>query len=94
MFGLGIPTIRPKYVTELSDPLIPNYHYVSIDVEFDAKYKYVNHEQISKNIAEKYLEVINNDEYLNYISSNAREWYVKNISSKNITNNLIKLLEL
>ncbi len=34
MFGLGIPIIRPKYITELSDPLIPDYHYISVEAEF------------------------------------------------------------
>jgi hypothetical protein len=94
MFGLGIPTIRPKYAIELHDPLIPDFHYISVDAEFDLKYKYINHEKIANDITKKYFKVINNNEYLNYISYNARKWYIKNISSTNITNNLIKLLEL
>jgi len=94
MFGLGIPLIRPKYITELSDPLIPNYHYISVDSEFDEIFKYLNHNELAKKTSERYLEVINNENYLNQISYNAREWYNNNISSNHITIKLINLLEL
>lgn len=94
MFGLGIPVIRPKYITEVSDPLIPDYHYVSVEAEFDSEFKYANPELLADRIIEKYLDVINDDNRLNQISSNARQWYIKNISSLGITTNLINLLEL
>lgn len=94
MFGLGIPLIRPKYITEVSDPLIPDYHYISVETEFTPEFKYKNPEILTDNIIKRYLEVIDNDDYLKQISFNARQWYIKNISSLNITNNLIKLLEL
>lgn len=94
MFGLGIPLIRPKYIIETSDPLIPNYHYISVDVDFEDNFKYSDHDILSKKIAQKYLDVINDDKFLDFISSNARKWYLDNLSYPNITNNLIKLLEL
>lgn len=94
MFGLGIPVIRPKLITEVSDPLIPDYHYISVETEFDSEFRYKNPDILSTKIAEKYLEVINDDTYLNQISFNAKEWYLKNISSLGITTNLIKLLNL
>lgn len=94
MFGLGIPLIRPKYITEVSDPLIPDYHYISVETEFTPEFKYKNPEILTDNIIKKYLEVINNDDYLNQIAFNARQWYIKNISSVGITTNLINLLEL
>lgn len=94
MFGLGIPLIRPKYIIETSDPLIPNYHYISVDVDFEDNFKYSDHDILSKKIAQKYLDVIEDNDFLNFISLNARKWYLDNLSYPNITNNLIKLLEL
>jgi hypothetical protein len=94
MFGLGIPLLRPKYIVETHDPLLPNYHYISVDAEFDEDFKYSKPELLSKMIAQRYLEVIENDEFLDFVSKNARKWYLDNISYPNITNNLIKLLDL
>jgi hypothetical protein len=94
MFGLGIPLIRPKYIVETNDPLIPDFHYIAVDTDFDADFRYKNHEQLAINIKNRYLEVINDMELLNYISNNARDWYIKNLSSTNITNNIIQLLNL
>jgi len=94
MFGLGIPLIRPKYIIETSDPLIPNYHYISVDVDFEDNFKYSDHDTLSKKIAQRYLDVIDDNEFLDFISTNARKWYLDNLSSPNITNNLIKLLDL
>jgi hypothetical protein len=94
LYGLGIPTIRPKYAVTTEDPLIPDYHYISVDCEFDETYRYKNPEQLANLVIKKYNEVINNDDLLKYISNNARNWYLKNITYPNITNNLIKILDL
>jgi hypothetical protein len=94
MFGLGIPLIRPIYTIEFSPPLIPDYHYISVDAEFDKDFKYLNHEKLSQNITEKYFEKIDDYNFLNFISENARKWYLENISPTNITINLIKLLDI
>jgi hypothetical protein len=93
-YGLGIPTIRPKYAVETEDPLIPNYHYISVDCEFDETFKYKQPELLADKIISKYYEVIDNDDYLKEISNNARNWYINNISYPNITNKIIKALEL
>jgi hypothetical protein len=94
LYGLGIPTIRPKYAAEAEDPLIPDYHYISVDCEFDDTFKYKEPEKLADRIIEKYYSVINNEDLLKYISNNARSWYVNNISYPNITNKLIKILDL
>lgn len=94
MFGLGIPLIRPKYITETSSPLIPDFHYISVDTEFDNEFRYANPELLAQKIAYKYKLVINDSDLLNHISLNARQWYLDNISYPNITNNIIKLLNL
>lgn len=94
MFGLGIPLIRPKYITETSDPLIPNYHYIAVDAELDDNFRYKNHNELSMNIVKKYKDVINDIEFLDFIKNNAKQWYDNNISYPNITYKLLNLLEL
>lgn len=94
LYGIGIPTIRPTFITELYEPLIPNFHYIAVDCEFDDTFRYKNHEKLAMNIMKKYDMVINDNEFLNEIKNNANQWYIKNIASKNITNKLIEILEL
>jgi hypothetical protein len=94
LYGLGIPTIRPKYAVQTEDPLIPDYHYVSIDCQFDETYRYKNPDILADRIIERYQEVINDQDYLEQISNNARKWYIDNISHPNITNKILKALEL
>ena len=94
MFGLGIPLIRPKYIVETIDPLIPDIHYIAVDAEFDSNYRYANHEKLSQQIAKRYLEVIENNNILVEVVANAKEWYTRNLGEANITASLIKALGL
>ena len=94
MFGLGVPLMRPKLVVENSEPLIPDFHYVAIDAEFDAEYRYDNPEELSRRIATRYREVIDDTKFLEFVKNNAKKWYENNISYPKITYNIIKLLGL
>lgn len=94
MFGLGIPLMRPKLVVENSEPLIPDFHYVAVDAEFDSEYRYANPEELSQRIAKRYREVIDDTEFLEFVKNNAKKWYENNISYPKITYNIIKLLGL
>ena len=94
MYGLGIPTLRPKYAIETYIPLIPDYHYISIDPEFDEKFKYKNHSDIANKIIKKYNEVISDNDYLDFISNNSRQWYIDMLSYPNVVNNIIQSLKL
>ena len=73
-FGMGIPTLRKKYQIELYDPLIENVHYISYDEDEDL-------DKEAKNIINRFNSVINDEEFLSFISNNAKEWYNRNISS-------------
>lgn len=92
MYGMGIPTIRPKLAIQTEDPLIPDVHYISVDCEFDNTYRYIKNEELADSIIEKYNMVINDTDYLKTISSNARDWYIRNACGPNITNKLLKIL--
>jgi hypothetical protein len=94
LYGLGIPTLRPKYAIETYIPLIPDYHYISVDAEFDEKFKYKNHGDLADKITKRYNEVIHDNEYLDFISNNARQWYMDMLSYPNVINNIIESLKL
>jgi len=94
MFGLGIPLIRPKYIVETIDPLIPDVHYIAVNAEFDNTYRYANPEKLSQQIAKKYLEVIDNSSILEEVAGNAKEWYTRNLGEASITEKLTKALNL
>lgn len=94
LYGLGIPTIRPKYAVESDDRLIPNYHYISVDCEFDETYRYKNPEELAERIIKKYREVINDVDQLKEISINARNWYISNVTYPNVTSKILKALEI
>jgi hypothetical protein len=94
MYGLGIPTIRPIYAITPVQPLIPNEHYIAVEAEFDNQFRYKNPELLAQKIAQRYREVINDTEYLDQVGTNARKWYIDNISSPTITNSILTALDL
>ena len=94
MFGLGIPLLRPRLIVENFEPLLPDFHYIAVDAEFDAEYRYANPNILSQKIASRYREVIDDLEYLEFIKNNAKNWYENNMSYPKITYNIIKLLNL
>lgn len=93
--SMGVPFIRIEYKDSLYNPFIPNKHYVSIPRE-DAYVVYSKYgdEGVADLYIQKYLEVIDNVDFLSYISNNQIKWYDDNISEPNIYNLTYKLLEL
>jgi len=98
--ALGVPLLRFDFVTTLNPALIPNYHYVSIPLQLDLPI--VNDvlkdrlgiEKHAKLIEDKFKQVINNENMLNFISKNAREYYEKYLSPKNRVDYTLELLGL
>ena len=93
--SVGLPFIRIEYKDSLHDPLLANHHYISIPRE-DA---YIAHSKKGdKGVADlyiqKYLEIKDNDEFLNFISKNQKDWFDKNIKSPNKEKLTFDLLEL
>jgi hypothetical protein len=63
-FGVGVPVLMIKHKNTLYDPLIPDKHYISVN----------NY----KDIKGRYEEVKDDEEYLEYVSQNAIEWFDNN----------------
>jgi hypothetical protein len=91
----GVPFIRVEYKDQLIDQLLPNYHYISIPREHAyLAYEKYGDEGVADLYISKYKEVINNDDFLNYISKNQIEWADRNLMSNNKEKLTFELLEL
>jgi len=92
--AIGIPFIRFEYLSEMRQPLIPNYHYISIDRPDDLKNINDNwgSQSHAKMIIDRFLEVKDDKNFLEFISKNARKYYEDYLSPENSINNTISLL--
>lgn len=96
--ALGIPMIRFEYVVALSPNLIPNYHYFSIPIPDDlplqnaVRKDRLGGKRHAELIENRFKEVVGDFDYLNFVSDNARRYYVENLSPKvRARNTLLKL---
>jgi hypothetical protein len=95
--AIGLPMLRLEY-TNIYDPqLIPNYHYISIDREnfaFDSNMDKIGGEKYIEAYIKKFNEVKDNYEFLNFISSNANQYYKNYCSPENRLKTILNQLEL
>lgn len=93
-FALGVPIIRFEYESIMDEPLIPNYHYVSIPRPSDMVLYRQGNENHAELFMQRYFEVINDSEFLNYISQNARRYYENNLTYESVLKKTHRLMEL
>lgn len=96
---IGVPFLRFEYLSELNPKLIPNYHYISVNRPNDIP----SHNELStdrlglekhaKLIEKRFLEVKDDLDFLEFISKNAREYYITYLNENNV-DHTIKLLGL
>jgi len=92
--AIGMPFIRFVYNNRLKVPLIPNVHYIAIDRPTDLpenkdRLGLKKHVEL---IEKRYLEVVDDKQFLQFISKNAREYYTKYIRYPNDVNLAIEYL--
>lgn len=92
--ALGVPFIRFEYISELNPNLIPNFHYISINRPEDLLKDRLGNLEHAKMIEERFLEVKDDIDFLNFISNNAREYYVNHLNRGNNVIHTLNLLEL
>ena len=77
-FGLNVPVLMYNPINKYHDPLVPNYHFIQIPGT------YIDNDEHGEWLAQYLndnLERINNDaDLLNYVTANAKEWYIRNVS--------------
>lgn len=81
---LGVPFIRIEYKDTTHNPLLPNVHYISIPRE----HAYVEYNKngilgLSELFIQKYNEIKNDDEFLEYITYNQLKWSDENLLNGN-----------
>jgi len=69
-FALKIPLLRPEYSVSLAQPLIPDFHYVRVNVRDPNQL-----EMLAQDIIRRYREVIADQSFLDFIANNAFEYY-------------------
>jgi len=99
--AVGVPILRFEYLSEFNPELIPNYHYISVpmprnypknsmNIECD-RLGYKEHAEI---LEKRFLEVVDDTEFLEFIAGNARNYYNDYLSHGNNVKYTIKLLGL
>lgn len=83
----GSVLLRPKLGQVFHEPLIPDYHYVSVPRHHDP----ITQFQL---LLEKYEEIKNDEELLSRISTNGYEWYERNGTVKSNVDILKKIINL
>jgi hypothetical protein len=93
-FGMGVPIIRFEYINKMSPPLIPNFHYISIKRPNELIWDRLGDLEHAKMIEERFLEVKDDKDFLNFISENSRKYYLDNLSLSGSIKNTYYALEL
>lgn len=92
---LGLPFIRIEFKDVTHNQLLPNHHYISIPREHAyVAYDRNGDEGVADLYIQRYNEVINDNEFLNFISNNQIDWANNNIlgnQREKITFELLKL---
>jgi hypothetical protein len=96
--AIGIPLIRFEYLSEMYEPLIPNYHYISVERPEDLRNSLtldrMGNKEHSQMIMNRFNEIKENKEFLDFISKNARKYYEDFLSPNSSVETTIKILDL
>lgn len=96
-FAVGTPVVRPLLHTKYEDPLLPDYHYINCYVDakyYDGNPNYNNIKDFGKYLIQTWDKVKHDKDYLEFVSRNAREWYIKNCLIENNVSYLLSKIKL
>jgi len=74
-FGGGACVLRPRMINDVYNELVPDYHYVSIDMNYWGHSPAV----VADRIEQRFREVIGDPDYLRFVATNAARWYDANV---------------
>jgi hypothetical protein len=80
-FGLKTPVIMPRLLNRHYNKLIPDYHYVGVNVDWD----HDSEDAIGDAIIEKYNSIKDDYDFLYGIANNAYKWYENNVKLPNLS---------
>lgn len=94
-FGSGTPNIRTTFRSEFHNTLVPNHHYIEVkvrDIPTEDKVEY--YKILKERFWQRYSEVINDIDYLQFVADNARKWYLENGTIQKNTEINVSLIDL
>jgi hypothetical protein len=74
-FGCGTPVLRPRLRIEMHEPLVPDYHYISVE----GHHQRDTPEVMAMRIEARFKEVIGKRDFLAAVAANAMQWYDRNV---------------
>lgn len=94
-FALYSPVLRPILTCQFHNKLKPDYHYIGVNLD-EIKYKWGLEYYSAKAdlIYKRYLEVKDDEDYLEFVSNNARKWFLENGTVDTNTDILYRNLKL
>ena len=94
-FAVKTPVLRPTLTCEFHNKLIPNKHYIAVNLD-NIKYKsgLEYYKAKADKIYKRYLEVKDDKDYLNFVSTKAHEWFLKNATIESNIDILLKVIDL
>lgn len=90
--AMGIPFLRFEFNNELCPNLIPDFHYISAGPKISLHEEHNAGIDISQKLISKFEAICKNQDFLSYISNNAREYYLKYIRHPNSVYHTCQLL--
>jgi hypothetical protein len=87
--GNGGPPL-PRLRTELYDELIPDYHYVAVNVNVEEG----SAADVVRGLAQRYRQTAGDQGYLDFVAANAMAWYDPNVRMPASLELTIRLLGL
>ena len=92
--AIGLPILRFEFAGNYMPEIKPNYHYISVDRPKDLLLYREGTKKHAAKLIERYEEVIDDKEFLEFISKNARQYFNDNLKYKNLIPKTFQLLEL
>jgi len=95
--SIGLPLMRLELIGNYYPKLLPNYHYISINrnsLSTDNYSALVGGDAYIEAYKNKFYEIKNNIDFLNFISKNAFDYYNKYCSPHNRLKHILNLLEI
>jgi hypothetical protein len=94
--AVGIPMLRFEYESNLTPKLIPNVHYISIPRPDGMDYvkEREGSEVYAKMYVDRFLEVHQDQNFLEEIAMNAREYYDRYLHHNARVSHLLRLMEI
>lgn len=95
ILGVGTALIRQKLVTKFHNNFIPDYHYIAVNYDdLDTSQNIESYwKQLSDRFIDRYHEVTQDKEFIEYVASNGRQWYMENATIEANVNLLTQLVD-